>query len=254
MGRLHWPALSPEENVFGSLPNFCCPERRSGWNRIGHPDWVKLCVELNCAPNQNTFCYTRMKSLMHSYAHWPNMNKDIKNIVKSCKGCGEAAKAPPIKYSPSPKMDQPWSHIYRDFAGPLDGIYNLIVVDNVSKWPEVLRCRNPTPEVSINFFRELFARFGVVDCPVSNNETQIISGDFKDFWVIFKINHITIVPYHPRSNGQAERFVDTLKTALKKARGTPPGKTLQQFLQVYIELRPTITHHHHYPSRGNVCA
>ena len=22
--------------------------------RIGHPDWVKLSVELNCAPNQNT--------------------------------------------------------------------------------------------------------------------------------------------------------------------------------------------------------
>ena len=26
-------------------------------NRIGHPDCVKLCIELNCAPNQNTFCY-----------------------------------------------------------------------------------------------------------------------------------------------------------------------------------------------------
>ena len=23
-------------------------------NRISHPDWVKLCVELICAPNQNT--------------------------------------------------------------------------------------------------------------------------------------------------------------------------------------------------------
>ena len=32
-------------------------ERRSGLNGRGHPDWVKLCVELNCAPNQNTFCY-----------------------------------------------------------------------------------------------------------------------------------------------------------------------------------------------------
>ena len=30
-------------------------------NRIGHPDWVKLCVELNCAPNQNTFCYISIK-------------------------------------------------------------------------------------------------------------------------------------------------------------------------------------------------
>ena len=45
---------SAKESVFGSLPNFCCPEMRSGLNRIGHPDWVKLCVELNCVPNQNT--------------------------------------------------------------------------------------------------------------------------------------------------------------------------------------------------------
>ena len=28
-------------------------EKRYGLNRIGHPDWVKLCVELNCAPYQN---------------------------------------------------------------------------------------------------------------------------------------------------------------------------------------------------------
>ena len=27
-------------------------------NKISHPDWVKLCVELNCAPNQKSFCYS----------------------------------------------------------------------------------------------------------------------------------------------------------------------------------------------------
>ena len=48
---------SVKETVFGSLPNFCCLERRSRLNRISHPDWMKLCVELNCAPNQNSFCY-----------------------------------------------------------------------------------------------------------------------------------------------------------------------------------------------------
>ena len=40
-----------------AYPISAARERRSGMNRIGHPDWVKLCVELNCAPNQNTFCY-----------------------------------------------------------------------------------------------------------------------------------------------------------------------------------------------------
>ena len=36
-----------------------------------------------------------------------------------------------------------------------------------------------------------------------------------------------------RSNVQAERFVDTLTRALKKASGTPTDNALQQFLQVY---------------------
>ena len=45
---------SAKETMFCSLPNFCCSGKRSGLNRIGHPDWVKLCVELNYAPKQNT--------------------------------------------------------------------------------------------------------------------------------------------------------------------------------------------------------
>ena len=41
---------------------------------------------------------TKMKSLMRSYVHKPNMDKDIENAVKSCKGCALAAKATPIKF------------------------------------------------------------------------------------------------------------------------------------------------------------
>ena len=43
---------------------------------------------------------TRIKSLIRSYFHWPNMDKNIENAVKSCKGCALAAKAPPIKFNP----------------------------------------------------------------------------------------------------------------------------------------------------------
>ena len=125
------------------------------------------------------------------------------------------------------------SRIHVDFAGPLEDFYYLIVEDSYSKWPEVLRYRRPTMGTTFGFLDELFARFGVVDCVVSDNGSQFTSVEFKEFCEIFQIKHITTPQYHPRSNGQAERFVDTLKRALKKASGTPTDKALQQFLQVY---------------------
>ena len=120
-----------------------------------------------------------------------------------------------------------------DFAGPLEGYYYLIVVDSFSRWPEVRRCKNPTSEIVIRFLYELFARFGIVDSIVADNRSQFTSKDFKDFCEIYQIKHITTALFHPQSNGQAERFMDTLKRALKKASTKPMEKALQQFLQVY---------------------
>ena len=42
------------KRVFDSFPNYCCQETWFGLNRISHPDWGKLCIELNYAPNKNT--------------------------------------------------------------------------------------------------------------------------------------------------------------------------------------------------------
>ena len=137
----------------------------------------------------------RMKSLMRSYVYWPKMDLDISNMVDVCKGCALAVKAPPITYKPWPKTDQRWSRIHVDFAGPMEDIYYLIVVDSYTKWPEVLRCKRPTTGVTITFLHELFARFGVVDCLVSDNGTQFTSSDFKEFCNTFQIKHnYTSVP------------------------------------------------------------
>ena len=47
------------------------------------------------------------------------------------------------------------------------------------------------------------------------------------------MEHITITPYHPRSNSQAERFMDTFKRVLKKSNSGSMEVALQQFLSVY---------------------
>ena len=52
---------------------------------------------------------------------------------------------------------------------------------------------------------------------------------------MFVVEHIAIAPYHPRSNGQAERFMNTFKRALKKKKNPTVGPWRQyyKFLQVY---------------------
>ena len=89
---------------------------------------------------------------MRSYVHLPNIDKDTENAVKSCKGCAQAAKVPPIKFNPWPKTDLPGSRIPIDFAGPLVRYYYLIVVDSFSMWPEEHRCKTQQQKLRYNFY------------------------------------------------------------------------------------------------------
>ena len=89
------------------------------------------------------------------------MDKDIEQVVKTCKGCQLAVKAPPVKFTPWPKTDVPGTRLHIDYAGPMNGNYYLIVVDSYSKWPEIFKSKRPTATVTRYFLTELFARFEV---------------------------------------------------------------------------------------------
>ena len=156
----------------------------------------------------------RMKNLMRSYVFWPGMNSVVTDMVSKCKGCILAPKSPPISQESWHKTDRPLSRIHIDFAGPIDKFYYLVVVDSNFKWLEVFQMKRPASTNTVNRLHELFARSGVVDMIVSDNGTQFTSKEFEHFCSTFQVEHIRIPPYHPRSNGLAERFVDTLKRAL----------------------------------------
>ena len=77
----------------------------------------------------------------------------------------------------------------------------------------VMKCKNQICSGTIRFLHEHIARFGIPDMIVSNNGTQFIAKELKDFCKAFLILHMTTTPYHLQSNGQAERFADTFKWA-----------------------------------------
>nr|VZI26827.1 unnamed protein product [Spirometra erinaceieuropaei] len=105
---------------------------------------------------------SRMKSIARSFAYWPGIDGDIDDLVRRCSRCQQAATMPPrqptIPWQP-PK--RPWSRVHIDFAGPLNGVSYLILVDAYSKWPEIAP-RNPaTASSTIAFLRRIFSQRGL---------------------------------------------------------------------------------------------
>ena len=75
--------------------------------------------------------------------------------------------------------------------------------------------KDTTAAQTIEAFRQLFATWGLPLQLHTDNGPQFVSAEFEHFLKSNGIIHTTSAVYHPNSNGQAERFVSTLKHALK---------------------------------------
>ena len=129
-----------------------------------------------------------------------------------------------------------------DFAGPFEGHMYLITVDAHSKWPEVHIMDSTTASKTIQVLRGLFSHHGIPHILVSDNGPQFCSEEFSAFLKSNGVKHIRSAPYHPATNGLAERFVCTFKQALKSSKGT--GKVQQRldtFLLAYRNIPHTTT-------------
>ena len=66
-------------------------------------------------------------------------------------------------------------------------------------------------------FRMLCCRFGLPDTVVTDNGPAFVGEEFQRFVKKNGIRHITTAPYHPASNGLAERYAREVKCAVKKS-------------------------------------
>ena len=92
-----------------------------------------------------------------------------------------------------------------------------------------------TSAQTIVALREIFARFGLPRQLVSDNGPQFSSEEFELFLSSNGVKHLPTAPYHPASNGEAERFVQTVKQALRSGlqKGVPLERALASFLLQY---------------------
>ena len=179
------------------------------------------------------FGMQRMKQLARSTVYWPRIDFDIENLCRKCTSCGQFQNKPDKpSIHPWVMPEKPWSRLHLDHAINFLGRHWLVLVDAYSKYP----CIHPTTSTSSKsttaILEQEFAHFGYPHTLVTDNATTFMSQEFQAWCKQRGIVHLTGAPYHPATNGAAERLIQSFKQALRKS-SLPPKEALQEFLMQY---------------------
>ena len=175
-----------------------------------------------------------MKSQARSWVWWPQIDADIEKSVKCCYTCQKHRKQPAkAPLCPWEWPEEPWKRVHLDFAGPFLGHMFLIATDAHSKWVEVKMMSKITAPHTILELRDIFSSLGLPEMIVTDNGPTFTSSEFRLFMSCNGIKHVTVSPYHPSSNGLAERSVQTFKRAMVKTKGGSVRERVCKFLTKY---------------------
>ena len=147
---------------------------------------------------------------------WPGIAKDIENKVKDCSICQENSSSQTKEIMHSHDVPRgPWIKLGIDLFEHNKKQY-ILLVDYFSKFPVIRQLYSLNTGAVINELKRIFSETGIPEVVISDGGPQFRS-EFKDFAQAWGFQHIQSSPYHHQSNGEAERFVRTVKDTLTKA-------------------------------------
>ena len=177
---------------------------------------------------------SKMKALARTVIWWPKLDCEIEEMVRCCNECEMTRSMPPVApLNTLPWPVKPWSRIHIDFVGPFLNYMFLIVIDAGSKWIEAFPMSTSASKATIQCLRTLFGQFGLPGILVSDNGTSFTSSEFQEFLATNGIKHWKSIPYHPSSNGLAEKAVQIVKQGLKRMKEGSVSDRLSRVLFTY---------------------
>ena len=176
--------------------------------------------------------HDQSKALARQVYYWPNMAKDIEDMIARCSTC--QALGPSMAATSSMEREDdsiPGSHYGVDLCH-FEGQDWVVLMDRHSGYPFAKRLNKTNTAAVCRFLTGTFTEVGWPSVIRSDNGPQF-RGEFKAFCAENNILHETSAPYNPQSNGLAESGVKIVKNILKEcARDGAPGefrKRLQMF-------------------------
>ena len=209
---LYLRVMAPGSNE--TLPVFVVPARK----RLAVIDGCH-----RCAGHQGR---DRTLSLMKEQFWWPGMSKTLLTVIRNCGRCkqfeakGELPGMQPIICT------EPMELVHIDYVGmevtvaakekPV--VKNvLVVVDHFTRYVQAFVTRNQTAyTTAMKLYNEYFSVFGFPQRLMSDQGTGFTGKVIKALCSLLGIEKLRTTPYHPQSNGSAERVHQTLQRMIGK--------------------------------------
>ncbi|GJW85818.1 putative reverse transcriptase domain-containing protein [Tanacetum coccineum] len=156
---------------------------------------------------------------------WPNMKADVATYVSKCLTC---LRVKAEHQKPSGLLVQPaipqwkWENITMDFVTKLPGTQSgndtiWVIVDRLTKSAHFLPMRetDPMDKLARLFLKEVVTRHGIPVSIICDRDPRFTSNFWRSFQKAMGTRLDMSTAYHPETDGQSERTIQTLEDMLR---------------------------------------
>ena len=155
--------------------------------------------------------------------HWSGMYTDVMNYCKNCRYCNlrkahnRVAKVPIMVYN---YAERPNSRVHFDTAGPFPlakngGYYILVLKDALTKWITTIPVHSKDMyTVQKSYLDHWTSIYGAPDMLITDRGTEFHNIMAKQLAELWGVRKIATTPKNPRSDGQVENQMRTVKDML----------------------------------------
>ena len=157
----------------------------------------------------------RTLSLLRERFFWPSLYRDTIEHLESCRKCllrkSNVPKAELVPIS----VSRPMELVHLDYLclepckGKIENV--LVVTDYFTKYAQAFPTKSQTASTTAQVLWNNFIwHYGFPEKFISDQGRNFESGLIKDLCRLAKVKKVRTTPYHPMTNGQCERFNQTL--------------------------------------------